>query len=206
VEDNRGNAHPIQAIIRLDAGFGSGPNVAYLIEMGYEVYGKPTNHQLTASLRSKVTQGTTWTRVGHNAEMVAWEKTIIANCPYPLDVALERFHTGDKLRHSVLLHYGDSRDMPDLSDWFSFYNGRQTIGAGIKEGKNVLQMHHLKLRSPAGSEIQELFAAFAANFVRWAGQWLYETCPGAQAPFDRPQLSVKQIVRIAANTSAWVIW
>jgi len=120
-------------------------------------------------------------------------------------VALERFHTGDKLRYGVLLHYGDDEVTANLSDWFRFYNGRQTIEAGIKEGKNVFQMHHLKVRSPAGLEIQERFAAFAANFVRWAAVWLYEACPRAKAPFDRPQPSVKQMVRVAANTSAYVI-
>jgi len=81
-------------------------------------------------------------------------------------VTLERFHVGDKLRYSVLLHYDDEKGMANPSDWFSFYNGRQTIEAGIKEGKNVFQMHHLRIRSPAGLEIQEQFAAFAANFVR----------------------------------------
>ncbi len=205
VEDNRTNPNPIRAIIRLDAGFGSGPNVALLIEMGYEVYSKPTNYRVTIDLREKVAPGTTWRRVGRNAEMVAWENETIANCPYPLNVALQRFYTGDKLRHGVLLHYGDDQVTANLSDWFGLYNGRQTIEAGIKEGKNVFQMHHLKVRSPAGLEIQEQFAAFAANFVRWAGLWLYETCPCAQAPFDRPQPSVKLMVRVAANTSAHVI-
>ena len=206
VEDNRTNPSPIRAIIRLDAGFGSGPNVALLIEMGYEVYSKPTNCQVTAALRRRVRPETTWTRVGRNAEMVAWEQETIANCPYPLDAALERFHNGDKLRHSVLLHYGYGEVTADLPAWFAFYNGRQTIEAGIKEGKDVFQMHHLKVRSPAGLKIQEQFAAFAANFVRWAALWLRETCPHVEAPFDRPQPSVKQMVRIGANTSAWVIW
>ena len=206
VEDNRANPNPIRAIIRLDAGFGSGTNVALLIEMGYEVYSKPTNYRVTTALRGKVTPGITWEQVGRNAEMVAWQDQTIANCPYPLDVALERFYTGDKLRHGALLHYGHDQVTANLSDWFAFYNGRQTIEAGIKEGKNVFQMHHLKVRSPAGLEIQEQFAAFAANFVRWAALWLYETCPCAKAPFDRPQPSVKQMVRVAANTSAWVIW
>ncbi len=94
----------------------------------------------------------------------------------------------------------------DLLGWFAFYNGRQTIEAGIKEGKHVFQMHHLKVRSPAGLPLQEQFAAFAANFVRWAALWLYQTCPQAEAPFDRPRPRVKQMVRIAANTSAWVTW
>jgi hypothetical protein len=206
IEDNRTNPWPIRAIFRLDGGFGNGPNVALLIEMGYEVYSKATNGKTTQALRRQVTPATPWARVGKNAEMTAWEGETITHCPYPLDVALERFQTGDKERHGVLLHYGEERVTSDLGGWFTFYNGRQTIEAGVKEGKNVFQMHHLKVRSAAGLVIQEEFAAFAANFVRWAAAWLHEICPDAPAPFDRPQASVKQMVRVAANTSAWVIW
>jgi hypothetical protein len=206
IEDNRTNPWPIRAIFRLDGGFGNGPNVALLIEMGYEVYSKATNANIIQALRRRVLPATPWVRVGKNAEMIAWEGETITNCPYPLDIALERFQTGDKKRHGVLLHYGEERVTADLAGWFTFYNGRQTIEAGIKEGKNVFQMHHLKVRSPAGLVIQEEFAAFAANFVRWAAAWVHEICPDAPAPFDRHQASVKQMVRIAANTSAWVIW
>ena len=206
VEDNRTNPWPIRAIFRLDGGFASGPNVALLIEMGYEVYSKATNGQVVKAWRRRVTPTTSWSRVGKNAEMVAWEGERIANCPYPLDIALERFQTGEEERYGVLLHYGPEPVTTDLRGWFTFYNGRQIIEAGIKEGKNVFQMHHLKVRSPAGLVIQEEFAAFAANFVRWAAAWLHQVCPEAPVPFDRPQASVKQMVRVAANTSAWVIW
>jgi hypothetical protein len=205
IADNDANPAPIRAIFRLDAGFGSGPNVALLIEMGYEVYTKAKNHQVVRALRRRVSPSTSWTRVGKNAEMASWANEYITNCPYPLDVALERFHTGSKMRHAALLHYGDDAVTTDLAGWFTFYNGRQTIEAGIKEGKNVFQMHHLKVRSSAGLMIQEEFAVFAANFVRLAAAWLYQTCPDAPPPFDRAQASVKQMVSIAANTSAWVI-
>ena len=204
--DNQTNPWPVRVIFRLDAGFGSGANVALLIEMGYDLYCKAKNHQVLKSLRQRVSPTSSWTRVGQNAEMVAWQDQQITNCPYPLDVALERFHTGDQVQYSVLLHYGDEPVMENLPSWFTFYNGRQTIEAGIKEGKNVFQMHHLKVRSPAGLMIQELFAAFAANFVRWAAVWLHESCPDAPAPFDRSRPSVKQMVRVAAHTSAWVFW
>jgi hypothetical protein len=206
IEDNRTNPWPIRAIFRLDGGFGNGPNVALLIEMGYEVYSKATNAKIIQALRRRVPPATPWVRVGKNAEMTAWQGEVITNCPYPLDLALERFQTGDKERYGVLLHYGEEQVTTDLAGWFTFYNRRQTIEAGVKEGKNVFQMHHLKVRSPAGLVIQEEFAAFAANFVRWTAVWLHETCPDAPAPFDRPQASVKQMVRVAANTSAWVIW
>ena len=206
IEDNRTNPWPIRAIFRLDGGFASGPNVALLIEMGYEVYSKATNGQVVKAWRRRVTPTTSWTRVGKNAEMVAWEKERIANCPYPLDIAVERFHTGEKERYGLLLHYGQDPVTTDLRGWFTFYNGRQTIEAGVKEGKNVFQMHHLKVRSSGGLVIQEEFAAFAANFVRWAAAWLHDTCPDAPVPFDTARPSVKQMVRVGANTSAWVIW
>jgi len=204
--DNATNPSPIQALFRLDAGFGTGENVALLIEMGYEVYTKPYSHRVTAALRGRITEATSWERVGANAEMVAWEHTQVGRIPYPLDVALERFHTGSEVRHSALLHYGDDPVTQDLGAWFQCYNARQTIEAGIKEGQNVFQMHHLKVRSEAGLLIQEHFAAFAANLVRWAAHWLMEQCPHLDEPFDAKPLNVKQLVQVAANTSAWVIW
>jgi hypothetical protein len=206
MEDNRSNPWPIRAIFRLDGGFGSGSNVALLIEMGYEVYSKATNYKTIEALQRRLSATSSWARVGKNATMLAWEGKHIANCPYPLDVALERFYIGNEEQYGVLLHYGEEAVTTDLKGWFAFYNGRQDIEAGIKEGKSVFQMHHLKVRSPAGLLIQEEFAAFAANFVRWAAAWLHQTCPDAPAPFDCAQPSVKQMVRIAANTSAWVMW
>ena len=206
IEDNRSNPWPIRAILRLDGGFGTGPNVALLIEMGYEVYSKASNHQTARALRRRAASGSSWLRVGKNAEMVAWENAALSHCPYPVDLALERFHTGGKVKHAVLLHHGHEPVTADLKGWFHFYNGRQTIEAGIKEGKSVFQMHHLKVRSPAGLVIQEEFTVFAANFVRWAAAWLCQTCPEAPAPFNQTRPNVKQLVRVAANTSAWVIW
>jgi hypothetical protein len=205
IEDNRTNPWPIRAIFRLDGGFGTGSNVALLIEMGYEVYSKASNYQTARALRRRAGSGP-WLQVGKNAEMIAWENAELSHCPYPLDLALERFHTGEKPKHAVLLHYGPEPVATDLEGWFHFYNGRQTIEAGIKEGKNVFQMHHLKVRSPAGLVIQEEFAVFAANFVRWAAAWLCQICPDAPAPFNQTRPNVKQLVRVAANTSAWVTW
>ena len=206
VEDNRSNACPIRAIFRLDGGFGSGPNVNLLIEMGYEVYTKASNHQTVQAWRQRIPRQPAWTPVGKNAEMIAWEAERIGHCLYPLNIALERFHLGDEERYAVLLHHGQEDVTQNLAAWFNFYNARQTIEAGIKEGKNVFQMHHLKVRSAAGLVIQEEFAVFAANLVRWAAAWLHQTCADAPRPFGRSQPNVKQLVRIAANTSAWVVW
>ena len=204
-EDNRTNNSPIRAIFRLDAGFGSGANIALLIEMGYDVYTKAGNHQVVRALRRQVSTDSQWTKVGKNAEMVTWKELAITNCPYPLNAGLERFHADDKEKHAVLLHYGLEQVTQDPVTWFNFYNQRQTIEAGVKEGKGVLQMHHFKVRSPAGLVIQELLTALAANFIRWAAQSLEQNSASA-APLARIQASVKHAVRIGANTPAWVIW
>jgi len=206
VAENRQNRAPIRAIFRLDGGFGTGGNVAWLIEMGYEVYAKAYSSQVTRALRRRVTADAGWTRVGDNAEMAVWPNLKLEFCPYPLDVGLEHFYTGQNERFATLLHYGSSDATQDLATWFDFYNGRQTIEAGVKEGKGVFEMHHLKVRSAAGLAIQEEFAAVAANLVRWAAVWLQQQPSPPKAPFNRQPVSVKQMVRIAANTSALVFW
>jgi len=71
--DNRANRCPIHATFRLDAGFGNRDNVALLIEMGYEVYTKPYSDWLTPRLKRWAVDRRDWTRVGHNAEMIAWK-------------------------------------------------------------------------------------------------------------------------------------
>jgi hypothetical protein len=205
--DNQSNRFPIQAVFRIDAGFGTRENVAWLIEMGYEVYTKPYSDWLTPRLKLETHAQSNWIRVGSNAEMIAWKQRTFADFPYPLDVGLERFYTGKTQRFGTLIHFGQDPVTDDLSTWFHHYNARQVIEAGIKEGKNVFAMHHLKVRSAPAIFLQEQFAVFAANFVRWAARWLREQCP--QLPdggFNAVQLGVKQQVLIAAHTSAWVVW
>jgi hypothetical protein len=205
--DNRANRCPIQADFRLDAGFGARENVALLIEMGYEVYTKPYADWLTPRLKRQAAGQSDWTQVGKNAEMIAWKAAALHDFPYPLDVALERFWVGDKRKHATLLHFGTDPVTTDLPAWFNRYNARQTIEAGIKEGKGVFEMHHLKVRSAPGLYLQEQFAVFAANFVRWAARWLATQCPQLPSGWQetaRPR--VKEQVKVGAHTSAWVHW
>ena len=206
-QENATNPMPIRADFRLDAGFGTPENVAMLIEMGYEVYTKPYGTWLRAHLKKQIDAGTSWTQVGHNAEMTAWEAMAVKGFPYPLDLALERFYTGETQRLGVLLHYGQDAVAADLPGWFRGYNGRQTIEAGIKEGKQVFQMHHLKVRSEAALFLQEHFAAFAANLVRWAAHWLTTQCPQELDSWQEETMpGVKTQVQVMAHTSAYVEW
>ena len=205
--DNRANRCPIQAVFRLDAGFGVRESVALLIEMGYEVYTKPYSDWLTPRLKRRADGRRDWTRVGKNAEMIAWKAATLPDFAYPLDVALERFWVGGRQKHATLVHFGSDPVTTNLPEWFERYNARQTIEAGIKEGKTVFEMHHLKVRSTPGLYLQEQFAVFAANFVRWAAHWLTSQCPQLPSGWqDTTQPKVKEQVKVGAHTSAWVNW
>jgi hypothetical protein len=204
-QENATNSVPLEAEFRLDAGFGTYENVALLIEMGYEVYTKAHNHRVATSFKERTGPQTTWRHVGANAEMVAWESMLLQNCPYPLDVGLERFYTGSKLKHSALLHFGADLVTENLPAWFKEYNGRQTIEAGIKEGKQVFYLHRIKVRSEPAIYLQECLVLFAANFIRWATHWLANQAEASSNSLDVSKMGVKRQVQVGAHTSAQVI-
>ena len=204
-QDNAANPEPADAEFRLDAGFGTYENLALLIEMGYEVYTKPHSHRVVTYLRQQVDDQTAWVRVGANAELVAWRKMQLKGCPYPLDVALERFYTGKTRKHSALLHFGADPVTQNPPAWFAHYNGRQTIEAGIKESKQVFFLHHVKVRSEPAIYLQECFVIFAANFIRWASLWLADQAQSAENGLSVRRLGVKRQVQVAAHVSAQVI-
>jgi len=86
-----------------------------------------------------------------------------------------------------------------LPGWFEQYNGRQTIEAGIKESKQVFYLHHLKVRSEPAIALQEAFVIFAANFIRWASQWLQAQGQQAANALNVRKLGVKRQVQVAAH-------
>ena len=204
-QENAANPNPPEMEFRLDAGFGTYENVALLVEMGYEVYTKPHNHTVVSYLRRQTNAETVWTRVGANAEMIAWRDFQFANCAYPLNIALERFHTGKKLKHSALLHFGSDPVTENLPAWFAHYNGRQTIEAGIKETKQVFYLHRIKVRSEPAIYLQEAFVIFTANFIRWAANWMLTQEQHRDNALPIEKLGIKRQVQVGAHVSARVI-
>jgi hypothetical protein len=199
------NPDPPRCRVRMDSGFGSGPNLTWLIEMGYEIDTKALTAKTTETLRARITDQTTWQRVGDNAEMTAWANYTLHGCPYPVQVGLERFQIGTTTKYATLVRSRPEETLPDLTTWFGEYNGRQIIEAGNKELKSgVFHVQHLMSHSLAGIQIQVLFAGLAANSVRWSMPWL-RTCVADDSPQLRRTLSSpKHMVRVAANSSAWV--
>jgi hypothetical protein len=154
-----------------------------------------------------VNEQSVWERVGQNAEMLAWPAQDLPDFPYPLDIALERFHIGQQVHLGGLIHFGQDPVPSHLTAWFERYNQRQTIEAGNKEEKQVFELHHLKVRSRSGILLQEQFVAFAANFVRWASLWLKEDCANApEGWLDPVHPHIKEQVKVGAQSLAWVSW
>ena len=173
--DNRSNLFPIQAIFRIDAGLGTRENVAWLIEMGYEVYTNPYRDWLTPRLKLEMHAQTNCIRVGSNAEMIARKNRTFTYFPYPLDVGLEHFYTGRTKRFGSLLQFGQDPVTTDLPTWFHHYNARQVIEAGIKEGKMclpctiwrfaLLQRSSCRNNSPFFSQLYPLGSSLVARTV-----------------------------------------
>ena len=202
--DNQTNLNPVSIVLRIDAGFSTGLNLAWLIEMGYIVLTKACHASIAQSLRQRLTAQPPWTRVGRNAEAVYMGDYNQNDCPYPLQAMLVRYHLPDKLLHTALLYYG-ATPPPALADWFAAYNSRQITEAGIKESKGVFTLKRHLVRSPIGMQLQEQFALFAANFVRWAAAWVKDMLQQANHHFTTALQQVKTLVRTVSRARArWV--
>lgn len=205
-QENEANPDPIQAAFRLDAGFGTWENVALLIELGYEVYTKANNHMSVRALHQQLEDPGAWQPVGERAEIQSHPDFQPEHFWYPIDVGLERFRTSEGgYKLSTLLHFGPDPVATDCQRWFTFYNGRQTIEAGIKESKQIFYLHHFKVRSAAAIVLQEAFVLFAANFIRWARVWIDQQGSGsAKEALVQDRAGPKRLVQVMAHTSAEV--
>ena len=81
--DNQANPNPVTFVLRIDAGFSTGPNLAWLIEMGYIVLTKAHHASISQSLRGRLVDPVAWTRVGRNAQAVNMGDYYQHDCPSP---------------------------------------------------------------------------------------------------------------------------
>lgn len=205
-QENDANPNPIQAVFRLDAGFGTWGNLAMLIEMGYEVYTKVNNNMNVQVLHKALVDPQAWQPVGETAQMQSRRHYKPDKFCYAVDVGLERFYVGKEApKPGVLLHFGPDPVTADCQSWFDFYNHRQMIEAGIKESKGIFYLHRFKVRSAPAIFLQQTFVLFAANLIRWANEWIGHNCTGsAVAALDHHKVGTKRLVHVMAHTSGVV--
>ena len=196
--ENAANPNPRRIILRMDGGFGHAAKLAWLDEQGYDFVARVHNHRVADRLRHE--EGLTWEKVSKNGFLAQSNETTLGDCPYPVRLFVSRQWWGDQRpeRYSALVA------TPSLSahDWPTrrvggFYNGRQAIEAGIKEGKGIFASRHLPTRSQAGIAFYQELVLLIQNLVRWFRRQFLGRTPLAAA-------SVKDLVRIGAHSRAQV--
>jgi hypothetical protein len=148
---NASNPNPRRIILRLDGGFGDAGHFAWLYEQGYDFVARVHNHRVAAGLRSE--EGLTWEKVSKNGFIAESTRITIGRSPCPVRLFASRQWWGSEKpeRWSALAV------TPELEpgDWpvrrvGVFYNARQIMEAGIKEGKSIFASRHLPTRHQAG--------------------------------------------------------
>lgn len=202
--ENQALTAPLKVVMRLDAGFATEANLAWLIEMGYTVLTKAYSGHTTSRLQREVSSEATWSRVGANAEALELGRLPVGEGGYGLSALQVRYQLPEGWRYTTLLYY-DEEPAPEPEKWFTSYNGRQTLEAGIKENKGVFTMRRPLVRSPIGMQLQEAFALFGANFVRWAATWVREQVREVPLALKTALNEVKTLVKVLAHSRAQVV-
>jgi Transposase DDE domain len=196
--ENAANPRPRRVILRLDGGFGDAEALAWLYEQGYDFVARA--HDWRVGERLCAEEGLAWEKVSKNGHLAESATTTLGACPYPMRLFACRQWRGEGRpeRHSALVA------SPELGPaaWPArrvgvFYNGRQSIEAGIKEGKGVFASRHLPTRRKAGIALYEELVLLAQNLVRWFTRLLA----------DRRLLAagVKETVRVGMNSRALIL-
>ena len=197
--DNATNPNPRRILLRLDGSFGDAGHLAWLYEQGYSVAARVQNHRVAASLRQE--EGLDWEKISKNGFIAESTRTTLGHCPYPLRLFACRQWWGERKpeRWSALVV------TPDLhsQDWPArrvgvFYNERQIIEAGIKEGKGVFASRHLPTRHEAGIALYQELVLLAQNLIRWFRRQVLGRTPLARS-------GVKPLIHLAANSRALVL-
>jgi hypothetical protein len=202
--ENASQPNPVAIVLRLDAGFATDANLTWLIELGYTVLSKVHSGHTTRRLQRGVTADATWTPVGANAEALALGPQRFGDGHYALEALQVRYHLPAGWRYTTLVWYADTPP-PAPEAWFPQYNARQTVEAGIKENKAVFTMRRPLVRSPIGMQLQEAFALFAANLVRWAAAWMLAQVRDIPPALAQALTEVKTLVRVVAHSRARLV-
>ncbi|HEX2185968.1 MAG TPA: transposase [Chloroflexota bacterium] len=195
--DNAANPNPRRIILRLDGGFGDAAHLAWLYEQGYDFVARPHSYRVGEGLRRE--EGLRWEKISKNGFIAESQRTTLGKSPYPVRLFACRQWRGEDQpeRWSALVTNPELRaEAWPVRRVGTFYNERQAIEAGIKEGKGLFASRHLPTRHRAGIALYQELVLLAQNLIRW-----FRTRLG------RPWLAagVKELVRIGANSRALLV-
>jgi len=151
-------------IVRIDAIFGTGPNVEALLDQGFSFIVKGKDPR-TASRLAKGLVFEDWCWVNSTTEVAEMGKIEITNCKYPVrTVLIKQLNAKGKpiFRH---LYTDIPKEQMDCVETFTSYNQRQNIENLIKGDKNGLYITNLRTREFFGIWAFLYFAFMTHNFL-----------------------------------------
>ena len=188
--DNATCPNPVRIRWLLDGGFGDVANVAYLIEMGYDVYTIAHNGKTTQALLKGVPENASWTQVGARTQALDTDRHRLGDCPYPVRLTLLRWPVGEEFRHSFTkLHVRSPAGIRLLGQfalvfWPNFVRWAADWLAAQAQGRfaQVLRRVHTQVRIAANTPAVVLTNA-SGQMLEFAADGPYA---GVQIRLDGP--------------------
>jgi hypothetical protein len=159
--------------IRLDSGWGSGPNITWLLERGYQVTGK---FRSAGRVRKLVRGINTWQPTSSPGREVAEVPTPVA---FVRPLAQYAVRTPSKEHKSGYYHavVFTSRTDLDMMGVVEHYDGRAGMEADLKSDKHGLGLAVIRKRLLPAQKMVVLLVELAHNILMWARSWLAERAP-----------------------------
>lgn len=170
-----------QTEIRLDSGWGSGPNLTWLLERGYQVTGK---FKSAGRVRTLVRGISTWQPTSSPGREVAEVPTPVMFVRLLAQYAVRtpsKEHKGGSY-HAVVF---TSRPDLDMMGVVEHYDGRAGMEADLKSDKHGLGLAIIRKHLLPAQKLVVLLVELAHNILLWARQWLGSARTTAPAVWHR---------------------
>ncbi len=172
-EDNDTRKKRGRTEIRLDSGWGSGPNITWLLERGYQVTGK---FKSAGRVRKLVRGISTWQPTSSPGREVAEVPEPVA---FVRPLAQYAVRTPSKEQKSGYYHAVVFTSRTDLSmiGVVEHYDGRAGMEADLKSDKHGLGLAVIRKHLLPAQKLVVLLVELAHNLLIWARHWLAERAP-----------------------------
>ena len=162
--------------IRLDSGWGSGPNITWLLERGYQVTGK---FKSAGRVRTLVHGINTWQPTSSPGREVAEVPTPVA---FVRSLRQYAVRTPSKEAEGGYYHAVVFTSRTDLSmtGVVEHYDGRAGMESDLKSDKHGLGLAVIRKRLLPAQKLVVLLVQLAHKILLWARQWLSQHAPRLQ--------------------------
>ena len=159
--------------IRLDSGWGSGPNITWLLERGYQITGK---FKSAGRVRKLVRGISTWQPTSSPGREVAQVPEPVA---FVRPLAQYAVRTPSKEHKGGYYHAVVFTSRTDLNmvGVVEHYDGRAGMEADLKSDKHGLGLAVIRKHLLPAQKLVVLLVELAHNILLWAGRWLAEPAP-----------------------------